>query len=124
MRYERVKVIRDERTVYNRAALPWEVPVLEFMFGEGNVHHTGAFEENTADYPDAKDEFHRLMGTYGADPESGISHVASVYGQAGQGQRALARAIKEAEEEAREAKLPRQSRHQLIREYSADPILG
>lgn len=124
MRYERVKITRDERTVYNRAALPWEVPVLEFMFGEGNLVHTGAFEQNDVPYPDAKEEFHRLMSAYGSDPENGIAHVASVYGQAGQGHRALARAIREAEETDREEALPRQTRAQVIREYAADPILG
>jgi hypothetical protein len=124
MRYERVKITRDERTVYNRACLPWEVPVLEFMFGEGNLVHTGAFEENSAPYPDPKEEFHRMMTTYGSDPENGIPHVASVYGQAGQGHRALARAIREAEETAKEEGLPRQSRSQVIKEFSADPLLG
>jgi hypothetical protein len=124
MRYERVKIIRDERTVYNRAALPWEVPIFEFMFGEGSVHHTGAFDENAAPYPDPKEEFLRLSGTFGADPENGIPHVASVYGQAGAGVRALAKVIEEAEEDAIERRTPKQSRTQLVKEFSADPIMG
>lgn len=123
MRYERVKVKRDERTVYNRTVLPWEIPILEFTFGDGNVEPLGVFEDNTADYPEAKEEFMRLMSVYGSDPESGITHVASVYGQASAGVRAIGKVIKEAEVEARKRK-PRQSRKSLIKEYSADRLMS
>lgn len=123
MRYERVKVIRDERTVYNRAVLPWEIALLEFTFGEGSVQRLDAFEENTAEYPDAKEEFLRLSGTYGSDPESGIPYVASVYGQASAGVRALGKAIEEAITDAKRAK-PKRSRKALIKEFGADPIIG
>ena len=123
MRYERVKITRDERTVYNRACLPWEIPVLEFMFGEGNLVHTGAFEQTDTPYPDPKEEFHRLMSTYGADTENGIPFVVSIYGNAGVGHRALAKAIREAEETDREEALPTQTRAQMLKEYAADPIL-
>lgn len=123
MRYERVKITRDERTVYNRATLPWEIPILEYTFGEGNVQRLYAYEDNALPYPDAKEEFHRLIGTYGSDKESGVAHVATIYGQAGAGVRGLRKAIEEAEKEAREAK-PRQSRAARRKEFAADPIMG
>ena len=34
MRYERVKIKRDDWTTYNRPVLPWEIAILEFTFGE------------------------------------------------------------------------------------------
>jgi hypothetical protein len=123
MRYERVKVKRDERTVYNRPVLPWEIAILEFTFGDGSVERLGVFVDNDAEYPEPKEEFMRLMGTYGSDPESGIPHVASVYGQAAAGIRALSAEIKEAKADARKA-APKQSRKTLVKEYSGDSLLG
>lgn len=123
MRYERVKVKRDDRTVYNRAALPWEVPILEFTFGDGNVERVNAFEDNDLPYPDAREEFQRLVDVYGADPENGIPYVASVYGQASIGLNLLRKFITAAESDARKAK-PRRTRKSLVKEYSSDPILG
>lgn len=123
MRYERVKIKRDERTVYNRPVLPWEIAILEFTFGEGSVERLDVFVDNTNEYPDGKEEFMRLMGTYGSDPESGIPHVASVYGQAGAGVRALTAAIKEAKADARKA-APKQPRKKLIKEFSGDSLMG
>ena len=123
MRYEHVKVTRDERTVYNRPVLPWEVAILEFTFGDGSVEHTGKFVDNNAAYPEPKEEFLRLQGTYGSDPESGIPYAASVYGQASAGVRHLAALIDEAEEEAR-TPLPKQTQLQRAKEYQRDPLMG
>lgn len=123
MRYERVKISKDERTVYNRAVLPWEIAILEVTFGDGNVDPLSAFEDNDLPYPEPRAEFNRLMQVYGSDPESSIPFVAAVYGQASSGVRALARAIAEAKAEARKA-LPKQPRKTLIKEYSADSLMG
>src|SRR6266404_431768 len=106
MRYERVKIKRDTNTVHNRAVPPWEIPVLEFLFEDGNVEPTGVFEHVTDVYPEANVEFNRLTQCFGADPQSGTPYVAAVYGNAGTGIRALRKAIAEAqtEDEAEEAK--------------------
>lgn len=105
MRYERVKVTRDPHTVYNRPVLPWEVAILEFTFGDGNVFRLeDQFESNTAPYPAANEEFHRLSLAYGSDPQSGVPYVASVYGQASAGVNALRRAIEEARQAEESAK--------------------
>lgn len=122
MRYERVKITRDERTVYNRAVLPWEVPILEFTFGDGNVQRLYDYEDNALPYPDAKEEFHRLIGAYGSDTESGIAHVATIYGQSAAGVRALGKAIAEAEKESRQAK-PKQTRASRRKEFATDPLM-
>lgn len=106
MRYVHLKVVRDTNTVYTRAVPEWEVPVLEFIFEDGNVQRTGSFEKVThSDYPDAGVEFDRLIRAYGADPTSGVPYVASVYGNAGAGIKELGKAIAaaKAEDEAGDA---------------------
>lgn len=123
MRYERVKVKRDDRTTYNRAVLPWEIPILEFTFGDGNVERMDEFVDNDLEYPEARTEMERLVMVYGSDPENGIPYVASVFGQASLGLGRLRQFIADAEKDAKKAK-PRQTRMKLIEEYSADPILG
>lgn len=103
MRYVQLKIVRDTNTVYPRSVPEWEVPVLEFIFEEGNVQRTGSFEKVThSDYPDASAEFDRLMRAYGADPQSGVPYVAAVYGNASAGIRALAKAIEAAKAEGEE----------------------
>lgn len=104
MRYVKLKVVRDTNTVYPRSVPEWEVAVLEFIFEDGNVQRLGTFEKVThSDYPDAGAEFDRLTRAYGADPQSGVPYVASVYGNASAGIRALARAIEAAKEADAEA---------------------
>jgi hypothetical protein len=103
MRYERVKVKRDLQTMHNKAVPPWEIPVLEFIFEDGNVERLGIFEEVDRDYPNANVEFARLAKAYGSDPKSGVDHVASVYGNAGAGVRALRKEIDAARQDDAEA---------------------
>ena len=125
MRYERVKITRDNHTVYNRAVFPWEVPILEFTFGEGNVvRQEGAFESNDLPYPEPAREFERLQLAYGSDPQSGVPYAASVYGQASAGVNHLRRAMEEAKASeraafAKPARKPARSR----RVDANDPLL-
>jgi hypothetical protein len=99
MRYQRVKVKRDTNTVHNRAVPPWEIPMLEFLFDEGNVEPLGVFEEVVGEYPEAPRELDRLVRAYGADPKSGIPHANSVYGNARAGVRSLQKLIDDAKAE-------------------------
>lgn len=128
MRYERVKVTRDPHTVYNRPVLPWEVAILEFTFGEGNVHRLdGQFETNDLPYPKPAEEFQRLGLAYGSDPQSGVAFVASVYGQASAGVNHLRRAMDEARQAEEDAKpkapsKPRKTRKRVSSE--GDPLLA
>jgi hypothetical protein len=99
MRYERVKVKRDTNTVHNRAVAPWEVPVLEFLFEDGNVERLNEFVEVAGEYPEAPAELDRLVRAYGADPKSGVPYANSVYGNARAGVRSLAKLIEDAKAE-------------------------
>jgi hypothetical protein len=123
MRYERVKVKRDDYTTYNKAVLPWEIAILEYTFGEGSVERLNQFVDNATEYPDTKDEFHRLIGTYGSDPESGIPYVASVYGNASAGVNHLRRVMTEAFK-ASQKPLPKVTVAKLKKEFSADPLMS
>ena len=104
MQYVKVLIKRDTNTTYNTSVPAWEVPVLEFIFEDGNIQLTAEVEDVPArDYPDAAFEFDRLTRAYGADPQSGVAYVASVYGQASAGVRALAKAIAEAKADEADA---------------------
>jgi hypothetical protein len=103
MRYERVKVMRDTNTVHNRAVAPWEIPVLEFLFEEGNVERLEVFEEVSGEYPEASKELDRLVRCYGADPKSGVPYANSVYGNARAGVRSLQKLIDDAKIEDKAA---------------------
>ena len=96
MRYERVKVKRDTNTVHNVLVSPWEIPVLEFIFDDGNIERLEEFEEVSRDYPTAAKELDRLVRCYGADPKSGVPYANSVYGNARAGERVLAKLIEDA----------------------------
>lgn len=103
MRYERVKVTRDTNTVHNRAVAPWEIPVLEFLFEEGNVERLEEFDEVAGEYPEAAKELDRLVRCYGADPKSGVPYANSVYGNARAGVRSLQKLIDDAKIEDKAA---------------------
>jgi hypothetical protein len=97
MRHERIIVVRDERTKHNLTISPWEVPIIEYEFGDGNLTRTGEFVDVPgAEYPDAHMEMDRLVKAYGSDKETKIPNAVTVYGAARQGIRALAKAIQDA----------------------------
>jgi hypothetical protein len=125
MRYERVKVTRDPHTVYNRPVLPWEVAILEFTFGEGNVIRLeGEFESNDLEYPKPNEEFQRLALAYGSDPQSGVPYVASVYGQASAGVNHLRRAMEEARLAEEAAKPKAATKRKRVKVRANDPLLA
>ena len=102
MLYHTVSVRRDNHTVHSTSVAPWEVPILEFIFEDGNVEATGERVKADRDYPDAGSEMDRLIRAYGADRQSGVPYAASVYGQARAGIKALQKRIDEAKAEAEE----------------------
>jgi hypothetical protein len=102
-----VKVKRDTNTVHNRAVAPWEIPILEFLFEEGNIERLDEFEAVAGEYPDATKELDRLVRCYGADPKSGVPYANSVYGNARAGVRSLQKLIDDAKiEDAAETTAP------------------
>ncbi len=129
MRYERVKVNRDTNTVHNRAVAPWETPILEYIFDEGNVTRTGVFEEVSGEYPEAPRELDRLVRAYGADPKTGIPYANSVFGNAQAGVRSLRKLIEDAQSEDEEAAkeaapVPAPARKRRRAAVEADSLLG
>jgi hypothetical protein len=125
MRYERVKVKRDTNTVHNRAVPPWEIPMLEWVFDEGNIERLGVFEEVAGEYPEAPQELDRLVRVYGTDTKSGVPHANSVYGNARAGIRVLQKLIDDAkaeDEAAAPMPPPRAKRGRVAR--AADNLLN
>jgi hypothetical protein len=122
MRHVRVKVKRDTQTTNNRTCLPWEVAILGYIFEEEAIEETGEFVTVPGEYPDAAAEYARLQTAYGSDPQSGVPHVASVYGGARAGVRSLAKAIQAAQEDE-EATKPKRGRKPAPR-LELDPLLS
>lgn len=128
MRYERVKVKRDVNTVHNREVAPWEVPVLEFIFEDGNIEPLDEFVTVNRAYPTGESEMDRLIRVYGSDPQSGVAYANSVFGNARAGVKNLQKLIDEAranDEAAAKEPVPtpvpsRRSR----RAAEADSLLG
>lgn len=101
MRYENVRIQRDTNTIYQRAVPPWEIPILEFVFGEGNVVPLGTYTQAPYPYPEPAAEHQRLSLRYGVDRETKTDFVATVYGASRIGIREIGKAI----EVARQAEL-------------------
>lgn len=103
MRHARVQVKRDTNTVHSITVAPWEIPILEFLFDEGNVTHMEQFVDVPGrEYPDPREEFVRLQKAYGADVQTNVPYAVSVYGTTRTGVRALTRAMDTAREEEEE----------------------
>lgn len=104
MRHVRVIVQRDPTTKVNRSLPEWEVPLLEAVFGEGNVEMLDEYVNVPGEeYPEANSEFPRLADSYGKDSDSGVAYAAIVYGGGNRGVKALSLAIKKAEEDEAQA---------------------
>lgn len=93
MRYIEVLVNRDERLSIPRQVPAWEVPVLRLVHGEEKIEEREYIDVPQRDYPDAGDEFNRLVQRYGEDVATETPFVAMVYGHAPRGVQALAEAI-------------------------------
>lgn len=97
LKYAQVRVARDPTAaVIVRHVAEWELPVLEEVFGEGNVVKIGE-KLHQADAPDAGQEYARLEGAYKKPPgDTAVPYVETVYGSGTRGKRQLEKAIAEA----------------------------
>lgn len=95
MRFQTAKVIRDTNHSVSTAFAPWELPILEYLYEAGNVQIQSELEVNDAgrELPEAGDEFARLVGRYGRNTDTGVSHAEEVFGRGNQGVKALAALI-------------------------------
>ena len=79
MRMAQLRVQRSELSTHTEVMYPWEMAILQHLFGDLAVKEVGeSFEDR--DVPDAQGEFDRLVSRYGMDNESGIPHAVQVYG--------------------------------------------
>lgn len=129
MRHQRVRVKRDGNTVHNNSVVPWEIPILELLFEEGNVEALEEFiDVPEKDYPDPREEFMRLQKAYGADTHTSEPHVVTVYGQGRNGLRQLTKAIDAAREEEEETAPKLKPKVMMTssrrRPHAADPLLA
>ncbi len=127
MRYVTVKVTRDTQTANSIQIAPWEIPVLEYIFEAGNVEvdEDSGQPADERGYPDAGEEFGRLMKVYGSDTKSGIPHAVSVFGEGRRGLNALRALIDEAKQQESAAK-PRHKPATARKSKAAyaDPLLA
>jgi len=128
MRHYHAKITRDPHTVYSVSVPEWELSILEFTFDPENVERTGEFTTIDREYPSAEFEYDRLARAYGADPKSGVPHVASVFGAAGAGIRALKRIMLEERdsEGAKQSKAfsAKKGRPKIAAASAGDPLLA
>ena len=125
MKFKRYKIIRDTNTVYNRPVAPWELPVLELVFDEGNVQETDQVDPTEQTAPDPAVEFDRLTRAYGEDPQTHVPYASIVYGSGNRAVANLKRAIKEAFEESDdEAAAPAPKARKRKTTEVADALLG
>lgn len=125
MRHIRVILRRDSNTIHNRTLAEWEIPMLEYLFGEeGQVEVTDEYVQAAGDYPAPKEEFERLKTAYGGDRKSGVPHVQTVFGAGHTGVKALKKAIEESRAAEVEAAKPRRRSRQPAYRGLTDPMLA
>jgi hypothetical protein len=91
IKYQEVTIRISELQTQTVTVAPWEVPILQAIYGEGDAQVTGGADVDR-DPPGAADEFARLANRYGPkNAETPV--VAAVYGKFGPGVAALAEAI-------------------------------
>jgi hypothetical protein len=100
LKYIKCEVRLSELNTIHKSVAAWEYPVLEAVQANspkgGEITIIGETLVNRPE-PDAAGEFQRLSNLYGQAASqggaAGLPYVATVYGQFGVGQAALARAI-------------------------------
>jgi hypothetical protein len=125
MQYVVAKIKRDTNTVHHKSVPMWEIPLLEFVFEDGNVELTDELEDVPGmEYPDPAFEFDRLTRAYGSDSKSGVPHVVSIYGNANAGVRALAKAMAEAKAAERPISAAAKPKRKVRAAEHLDALLG
>lgn len=81
MRFLKLQVVKSALSQPIVEVVPWELPILQLIHGEGQVIQVGEVEV-AREYPDPASEFNRLNARYGSISEGGEpkSVVVLVYG--------------------------------------------
>lgn len=103
MRYQNVRVTRSEAHILETAFLPWEVPMLQALYGAENVVLGDMIDVERRDKsgapkpaPTPESEFDRLVAVYKSAEEGGVPLAHQVYGAPPTGVRALMKAMEDA----------------------------
>ena len=92
-----VVVDRDAMTKPSKLVWAWELPVLQSKFPGGLVHVNGSTFAERESLPEADEEFMRMERQYGVEPDTKQAHVHLAYARGDRGVTLLAKAIKNAE---------------------------
>lgn len=111
IRYFRCCVVRDAMMKIPRQGPVWERPVLEAIYGEGNLEDVEEFEADVPEPLSPKDELARLGKVYGrekrGDGSAGNYWADIVYGRGPVGVKDLSESMKDAiVEKAKKGKKP------------------
>jgi hypothetical protein len=103
---KKVRIRKSELATMERVVPAWEAPVLEALWGPAYAEVAELWLERVP--PSAENEYTRLETVYKQSEtedgsKSGVTYIASVYGQFGVGIRNLDRAIRDAVRETAEA---------------------
>lgn len=100
--YVQILIDRDAMTKVPKIVAPWELPVYEALYDDGEADGAqgfsvdGSYALEVADVPDAQEEFNRLRMIHGSHPKQGTPFVELAYGRGRAGIAELRRAINEA----------------------------
>ena len=85
-----VTICRDAMCKIGKTVWPWEVPVLEAMYGEGMIQINGETDHEVDHLPDANVEYGRLAAAFGVDGNgTKVPYVELAYGRGRAGIMAL-----------------------------------
>lgn len=124
MRHVEVKIKRDTQTTYVVSVPEWEVPIIEFLYDDGNVEQLETVTTIDREYPSAEYEFDRLTKAYGKDSDTKVPIVAAVYGNAGAGVRALKKAMLDAQTAEGHKPAPVKKQVRKVAASSGDSLLA
>ena len=91
-----LQVVRDPTLKVPRTVPAWELPILEAMYGEGNLEDVQQHEGEVDQILDPEQEMDRLIRVYGRDKETKVPNAELAYGRGPAGVRVLAASMKAA----------------------------
>lgn len=100
--YIHILIERDKMTKVPKVVAPWEIPVYEAVYNDGEPDSGNGFAEvgevevELDEVPDAESEFVRMRNLHGFHEKQGVPFVDLAYGRGRAGLAELRRAINDA----------------------------